>query len=202
MALKRQTSSMAGFVVILALLGAMIGPVQVQAAAQEGANPGKRSALDKKTVENFTVGAASDVSQLENNFPTVVATSPQHGDVIINNPEILSVQFSTNMLANGSALAVNKTTNYLLVEDGADGKFQTTSCTGQLGGDDTYIAISKVTYEPTNFTSTLTVPDWPLLNQASYQLLVCASTRITDTAGNRLSDGSDPVIRFILRKDV
>src|SRR5215204_21813 len=116
MAFERQTSSIAGFVVILALLGVMIGPVDVQAAAQRGENTGSRGAFDQKTVENFAVGAAPDVSQIENNYPTVVATSPQHGDVIINNPETLSVQFSTNMLANGSPFAVNKTTNYLLVE--------------------------------------------------------------------------------------
>ena len=183
---KNHKSYVLNFALILALLAGMfvVTPVQPVRAS-------------------VSTQVQSDISTAQSDlFPTVVTTSPNHGDVLLNNPSSLSVQFSTNMLANGTAFAVNKTTNYLLVEDGLDGKFQTTSCTSQLAGDDTSVPINNVTYNSSNFTSTLTVSNWPLLNQASYQLLVCASTRIVDVSGNRLNDGSDSVIRFVLIKDI
>ncbi len=190
-------------ILILALLRGTLGTAPVEAASfvQSSGNNTKLLAQQRASA---STGVSNIVHILQNSssFPTVIATSPQQGDVLLNNPSTLSVQFSTNMLADGTAFAVNRPTNYLLVEDGADGKFQTTSCASRMQGDDTFVDISQVTYNATNFTSRLTIPTWPLLNRASYQLLVCATTRITDISGNRLNDGFDPISRFVLIKDV
>ncbi|HLO30651.1 MAG TPA: choice-of-anchor Q domain-containing protein [Anaerolineales bacterium] len=193
-------------VLILVLLGQALGVTPVQAGMPGSTHTDKNTSLFPENTTNGVGRESVSVGVPQNQiiFPTVVTTSPQHGDVLLNNPSTISVQFSANMLANGTAFAVNKPANYLLVEDGADGKFQTTSCMSGLAGDDTLVPINKVTYNATNFTSTLTVSisDWPVLNQASYQLIVCASTRITDLAGNRLNDGTDSVIRFVVLKEL
>ena len=150
----------ARFVLIIVLLAGLFGAVPAQAASTATDQNGHGLvSLQQRAIKPLDrENKAFRDSQLASIFPTVTATSPGHGDVLLNNPASISVQFSTNMLADGTAFAVNKATNYLLVEDGADGKFQTTSCVNQLGGDDTSIAISTVSYNPTNFTSTLTVP--------------------------------------------
>ncbi|HLF75115.1 MAG TPA: hypothetical protein VI524_12255 [Anaerolineales bacterium] len=126
------------FALILAFLGGMfVGPVHAAT----------RSITD----------IYDGVSQSDVTFPTVVTTSPKHGDVLMNSLSSLSVQFSAAMLADGTAFAVNKTTNYLLVEDGIDGIFQTTSCAGTLSGDDSQVTINSAVDNPDTFTSTLAI---------------------------------------------
>ena len=81
------------FALILAFLGGMfVGPVH---------------AATRSITEIYDGVSQSDVT-----FPTVVTTSPKHGDVLMNSLSSLSVQFSAAMLADGTAFAVNKTTNY------------------------------------------------------------------------------------------
>jgi len=133
--------------------------------------------------------------------PTVATSVPQAGDLLPIGISTISVQFSTDMLADGTAFAVNKASNYLLVEAGTDGKFQTSSCAAKLAGDDVQIAINSVIYSSATFTSTLSINGGALLNSGNYQLLICGSTRINDLNGNKLNDGTDAVVRFLVIKD-
>ncbi|MEO7839819.1 MAG: VCBS repeat-containing protein, partial [Anaerolineales bacterium] len=171
---------------MLALLGGLFGFRSAQASAA--------------SFPLINTNSSSPQSNLS--FPTVVTTSPQHGDVLSAGVSAVSVQFSTTMLADSTAFAVNKTSNYLLVEDGVDGRFQTMSCAGNLSGDDNQVSVNSVTYNLGTFTSTLTINNGTPLSQGSYQFLVCGSTRINDIAGNKLNAGIDSSARFLVIKDV
>jgi len=149
----------------------------------------------------FVNRSSTSALQINISIPTVVTTSPQQGDVLTSGVSTISVQFSTGMLADGTAFAVNKISNYLLVKDGADGKFQTKSCAAKLAGDDVQIIINSVAYNSVTFTSSLVINGGTSLGNGSYQLLICGTTRINDLVGNKLNGGMDSVVRFIITKD-
>src|SRR5215208_4105501 len=122
MLLFNRKSFITGLILIAALLGQMLNAMPAQAAQLEGPDIDKSGRLLHKSATNISSEESdhSGVSQIQATIPTVVTTSPQHGDVLLNNPSTISVQFSNDMLANRTAFAVNKPANYLLVEDGAD----------------------------------------------------------------------------------
>jgi hypothetical protein len=173
-----RTSWIIRLVLILILLVEMLAVVPVQAASLEPNQTKEQTETIQQQVEEPYFLHASEN---DNVFPTVVTSIPQHGDVLSSGPSSVTTQFSADMLADGTAFAVNRTANYLLVEDGADGKFQTTLCAKKLGGDDTNIPLNTVSYDSVSHSSVLTVNGGIALGAGSYQLLVCGSTRIDDT---------------------
>jgi LPXTG-site transpeptidase (sortase) family protein len=127
--------------------------------------------------------------------PTVSTSSPASG-ATIQSTSTLIVDFSKDMLHDGTAHAADNVANYLLVEANGDG-FQTSTCLAGVGGNDTEIDILSDTYDNNGgsgpYRATLGVA--PLEN-GSYQLLACGSASIHDMDGNVLNDGEDSTITF------
>ena len=86
---------------------------------------------------------------------------------------------------------VTNAANYLLLDDGGNGAFDTTSCAAGLAGDDIQIPVNTVTYSPASFTATLSTNGGAALSTGSYRLLVCGTTSIKDLVGNALDGNGD-----------
>ena len=190
---KSRTYLIVQFALVLALLGGTFGTSTVQAAQSRTDKTMDDVESFQQKVKNSVVGDSKILATppLDNTFPTVVTSSPQHGDVLTSGTSSMTIQFSTDMLADGTAFAVNRTSNYLLVEDGADGKLQTTSCANRRAGDDIAISINTVSYSSTSYSSVLSINGGTPLSAGSYQLMVCGSTRLNDVSGNKLNGGVD-----------
>jgi len=134
----------------------------------------------------------------DNTPPSVSTSSPANG-ATIQSINTLTVDFSEDVLHNGSANAANNVDNYLLVEANGDG-FQTTSVATGAGGNDTEIAIISAVYENNGgagpYQTTLSVVP---LESGSYQLFVSGEASIHDIVGNSLNNGEDSVINFTVR---
>ena len=134
----------------------------------------------------------------DNTPPSVSTSSPANG-ATIQSINTLTVDFSEDVLHNGSANAANNVDNYLLVEANSDG-FQTTSVAAGVGGNDTEIAIISAVYENNGgagpYQTTLSVVP---LESGSYQLFVSGEASIHDIVGNSLNNGEDSVINFTVR---
>ena len=86
---------------------------------------------------------------------------------------------------------VTNPANYLLLSDGGNGAFDTTSCAAGLTADDIQIPVNIVTYSPASFTATLSTNGGAVLSAGSYRLLVCGTTSIKDLVGNALDGNGD-----------
>jgi LPXTG-site transpeptidase (sortase) family protein len=136
-----------------------------------------------------------------NPAPTLLVSDsvPANGATLISRPSTISVQFNQDVKHDGGDGAANNTNNYLLVEAGSNGEFDTNSCSDPGGGDatedDIKQLISDASYSSEDFTATLTL-DYPLPG-GLYRLFVCGTTSIEGLAGNVLNDGeSDTEIDF------
>jgi LPXTG-site transpeptidase (sortase) family protein len=94
---------------------------------------------------------------------------------------------------------VTNPANYLLVEDGVNGTFDTTSCLGGLATDDIQINISSVTY----FSRTAVISLSIIPPVGNYRLFVCGTTSIVDLvgnplAGNGVTSGTDHILNFVV----
>jgi LPXTG-site transpeptidase (sortase) family protein len=96
--------------------------------------------------------------------------------------------------------------NYLLLQTGPDGDFNTEDCyafeaAGNMPvGDDVLIPTGPVTYANNggsgSFTATVTLNGGSVLPSGYYRLFVCGSTSIYDLAGNALYGGFDAIYSF------
>ena len=110
-------------------------------------------------------------------------------------PSELIVTFDEDVKNDGSAGAANTIANYLLVEAGANGTFDTATCAADVATDDSQITITNAAYTSTGFKATLTLG--AALPVGKYRLYVCGTTSIEDLAGNKLNGGtSDAQIDF------
>ena len=114
----------------------------------------------------------------------------------ITGPTEITIEFSEEVLADGSENAANNTENYLLFSSGANGVYDTLSCAQEeLGntGDDTFLPVGPAVYDDNDgngpFNVTLTLNDGTPLPLGEYKLFVCGTTSITDPSGNELNDG-------------
>jgi LPXTG-site transpeptidase (sortase) family protein len=127
--------------------------------------------------------------------PSVSTISPANG-ATIQSTSTLTVDFSTDMLHDGTAHAADTASNYLLVEANGDG-FQTTTCLAGVSGNDSNFPIINAAYSNNGgggpYRATLEIAP---LGSGSYQLLVCGSASIYDLAGNVLNGGADTAINF------
>jgi len=141
-------------------------------------------------------GSGCDIGAYEYGatIPQVTTTTPAAGAAVVNLKK-LTVTFNQDMLHNGSAKAANDAANYLLVESGPNGTFDTLSCKGGILGDDKRIPVSNATYNSGQKTATLTLSNF--LPGGSYRLFVCGTTSIWSAAGLELNNGaSDAQIDF------
>ena len=131
-------------------------------------------------------------------------TKPANGAVLKGGITSLTVQFSKDVLHDGSAEAADNPANYLLVNAGKNGKFDTISCgpkdTGGLQPDDTRVTVDSVVYDPVKFVATLSLNSGKKLPDGRYRLFVCGTTSVTDPAGNKLNGGKDTLISFTIVK--
>lgn len=88
---------------------------------------------------------------------------------------------------------VTNSASYLLVEDGADEIFHTSTC-GTVQGDDTSVVINSVAYHAALYTATLSINNSAELPPGNYRLLVCSTIQDMDghlLDGNRDGTGGD-----------
>ncbi len=135
--------------------------------------------------------------------PTVIPgpnTVPANDALLTAGISNMRLQFNKDVVHDGSADAANNPANYLLVEDGPNGIFNTGAC-GPLGKfgltpDDLRIPVDSVLYDAVNFVATLNINGGAPLPDGRYRLFVCGTTSIHDPAGNVLNGGANSVITF------
>ena len=160
---------------------------------------------------NFAGSSDTESHEVDGTAPEVlfVTTVADTGDGLLSEGEVADVditqfviQFSDDLLADGSAHAADNTANYLLFEANGDG-FQTVDCATGVDPADTSIAWLDASYTNNEgsdpFESTLDLTG--ALDPGSYRLLVCGTTSIKDVAGNKLNNGaSDYTLNFHVLK--
>ncbi len=128
--------------------------------------------------------------------PTVVATSLQP-TYVAPGPPSFTVTFSepvVNPRGTSDPNDVTNPANYLLVEAGTNGTFDTTSCLGGVVTDDAQVPVAGVIYDSMSLTATVSLGG--PLPAGTYRLFVCGTTSITDPAGNKLNGGTDSTFDF------
>ncbi len=135
--------------------------------------------------------------------PTVVfgaKTVPGPGARLSRGPKQITVQFNLPVMHDGGPDAANYPGNYLLVEAGKNGLFDTVSCAAGLAGDDLRRTVNAVAYNTTENLATLTINNGQPLPAGQYRLFVCGSTSILSLAGYHLNGdlvgGADSTIDF------
>ena len=144
------------------------------------------------------VGVHCDIGAFEYDVaPIVTSSSPANGAQLAAGINSLKVIFKKDVLHNSSASAANNAVNYLLVEAGTNGIFDTLSCLRGRVADDTQIIVNSASYDAGTFTATLGVNGGVLLPYGNYKLFVCGTTSITDPYGLKLNYGlSDATVNF------
>ena len=145
-------------------------------------------------------GTACDLGavELDETAPVVLSSKPGDAAVFIADaPIALQVSFSKPMNQYSIGGRVDDPSNYLLVQDDADG-FQTVSCLAGTAAQDQAIPINGISYNNTTRTGSLTVNHGNVLPVGNYRLFICGtSPAITDVAGNSLNNGSfDTLLSF------
>jgi uncharacterized membrane protein len=132
--------------------------------------------------------------------PRVTASNPRDHSRLEKRPSKIVIFFSQDVIHDGSSNAADNLVNYLLVENGQNNKFDTTSCLAGRSGDDVAMSFSSVEYnrvvqhDRPSFTATLKLN--PALPSGQYRLFVCGTTSIENLAGIKLNNGADKVISF------
>ena len=118
------------------------------------------------------------------------STSPTSGATLVS-LDTIDVTFSEDALHDGSDKAADHIDNYILVEAGANGSFNTQSCADGVISDDVEQNIITAVYANNSgagpFTTTLTLEN--PLEDGNYRLFICGTTSIWSTAGVELNDG-------------
>lgn len=145
-------------------------------------------------------GAACDIGafEVDNTAPIVVSTSLA-SSYTAPGPGSFTVTLNENVdnpAGDSDPDDVTNPANYLLVEDGPNGIFNTVSCAGGPVSDDIQIAVSSAGYNNGIFTATVTLA--AALPAGSYRLFVCGTTSIVDLAQNPLNGGADYVFDFVV----
>jgi LPXTG-site transpeptidase (sortase) family protein len=135
-------------------------------------------------------GAGCDIGAYESGGFNVSSTSPTSGATLIS-LDTIEVTFSEDALHDSSNKAADHTDNYILVEAGVNGSFNTLSCAGGVISDDVDQNIINAAYANNGgagpFTATLTLEN--SLEDGDYRLFICGTTSIWSTAGMELNDG-------------
>ncbi|HVN15985.1 MAG TPA: sortase, partial [Anaerolineales bacterium] len=136
----------------------------------------------------------------------------QPGNVVITNNGSyttqftgLTITFNRDVNDSGGGAGTDDATNpanYLLIQSGTNGAYDTTSCLSGLAGDDVQIPTGPVTYSNNGgsgpFIAMVAVNNGTPLPLGEYRLFVCGTTSITDLAGNPLNGGVDSQVTFTI----
>ncbi|MBA4385371.1 MAG: hypothetical protein C0410_11595 [Anaerolinea sp.] len=149
---------------------------------------------------DYSFSFKTEKSPDEISYPEIVNdehTFPQDGDYLYASFFHLLIQFSKDVLHDGSSEAADNVNNYCLIERGTNQTFETTSC-DTLGGDDARISIERITYDAQKYQSDLIVNHAANLPDGTYQLIVSGEHSIKDSFGNLLNNGADSSITFTI----
>jgi LPXTG-site transpeptidase (sortase) family protein len=144
------------------------------------------------TVDTIVTATFNDTTA-----PTVTNATPV-GNVTAR-PSKLTFTFSEAVKDPVGSSAVDDVTNpanYLLLQSGSNGVFDTASCADGVAGDDSSIPIGPVSYDAGKLTAMVTVNGGTPLTIGDYRVLVCGTTSIEDLSGNPLLGGSDFTLDF------
>jgi ELWxxDGT repeat protein len=134
-------------------------------------------------------------------FPVVASTSLAASYTI--GPMRFTATFSEDVSdagGGGDPDDVTNPANYLLVEDGVNGVFDTASCRGGLAVDDAQITVNGVTYNSGTDIATVKINSATALPNGSYRLFICGTTSIVDLFGNPLNGGADYTFDFDVQR--
>ncbi len=157
-------------------------------AIDTGTNTGCPATDQRGVTRPQGVGCDIGAYEVSGGIPVVTASNPS-ANAVLTSLSSITVVFNQDMLNNGSAQAANNTVNYILVERGTNGTFDTKSCNGGRVADDVAQNISTATYSNLVFMSTLTLAN-PLTN-GTYRLFICGTTSIWSVAGLELNNGAN-----------
>jgi LPXTG-site transpeptidase (sortase) family protein len=168
----------------------------------DAAEDGTGNKSTASTSADNTVTFSTDTT-----FPIVLFstnTIPANGSVLATGPSQIQIEFNEDVKSDFGTQAANNTINYLLVEAGTNGTFDTTSCFGGRIADDVLIAVNAASYNNSGaFISTLIINGGAPLGAGVYRLFVCGTTSIEDLIGNELNNGtSDTLINFTVSPPV
>ncbi len=171
----------------MALEGTVIANINSGAATDSSGNANTASVSIDKTVTYSTDTTAPHVL-------FSAKTIPSNNSVLLAAPTRIQIEFDEDIKSDGGVGAANNTTNYLLVEAGANTVFDTLSCTGGLLADDAKITVTATYNNGSSFLATLSFSP---LAPGSYRLFVCGTTSIEDLLGNKLNNGlNDTLLNF------
>ena len=149
--------------------------------------------LDLALNGNTASSSTDNTVTYDNAAPTVTATSLQT-TYVVTGPSSFTVTFSepvVNPRGTSDPDDVTNPANYLLVEAGTNGTFDTTSCLGGVVTDDAQVPVAGVIYDSMSQSATVSLGG--PLPEGTYRLFVCGTTSITDSAGNKLNGGTDSI---------
>jgi hypothetical protein len=132
-------------------------------------------------------------------------TIPSNGATLTDGPNQISIEFNMDAKSGGGTDAADYPGNYLLVEAGVNGSFDTYSCSipggGNAAADDTKITINNASYDGSNpFITTLNINGGVPLPTGKYRLFVCGTTSVENLAGDELNEGVfDSTLDFTIR---
>ncbi len=115
------------------------------------------------------------------------------------------IHFSEDMknpLGNLYLEDVTNPYNYMLIQPGPDGYFDTLSCDGGRKKDDVSLSTGPVVYKRHGgtgpFTAEVTVNNGIPLSRGIYRLFICGTTTLQDRAGNAINGGGDVTVTFTI----
>lgn len=152
------------------------------------------------------------VARVDITPPTVLSVTgiPQGGYGILDEDEAITVnltglivQFSEDLFnpaGDNDPDDVTNAFNYLLVQPGENGYFETNDCLAGTGGDDLITLIWPVTYQNHDglgpFEATLNASLLGPMQVGTYRLFVCGTSSLFDLAGEPLGGGTDFLRNF------
>jgi hypothetical protein len=135
---------------------------------------------------------------VDGTYPAVASTSLTTS--FTTGPSSFSATFSEDVNDAGGGSDPDDVTNpanYLLVKEGANHVFDTSSCRGGLAADDKQITVNSVTYNSGSYTAAVNINSGTPLPKGSYRLFICGTTSIVDLLGNPLNGGVDYTFDFL-----
>lgn len=157
------------------------------------------------TLVNTTAGAKTITATYSGDTYFITSTSATSSLTVTDStpPQVASISHDAaagtitvrfdehvnNPSGDGTANDVTNPASYLLVDDGANGSFDSTGCAGGVIADDNAITINSITYSSSTFTATLSAT----MPTDNYRLIVCGlgASFIEDPSGNDLNGGTD-----------
>jgi LPXTG-site transpeptidase (sortase) family protein len=149
------------------------------------------------------------VREMDPTSPTAVfgagSVPPSDGANLAAGLSTLLVQFSENVVSGGADGSAEYGGNYLLLQAGPNGAFDTTAASPAICdsdhvgilGDDVMVRIDTITYNAASFTAAITIdPTFAPLANGQYRLYLCGAASIDDLAGNPLNNGANAAVNF------